>query len=297
MQKFLKKIGLYGLAAFFLVNALAIAVLYGLRKSSFYKPSYLASHYAPKNLDYVVIGSSIGLTTLNTKRIDSLTGLKGLNLSIDDTSISSNYLMLQHFFAQGKTTKNCVLAISYWDADNAKPTLNNNDYRFLPFVNERYVHDYYAEMELGYFKPLTFSQYIPAIGVAYYNTELILPSLLGMVQPQRKNRFDAHGDYTYPGEGISQKMPFKTVTMTWKNPFIQRIADLCAQHKTRLILYQAPQYNTQVVMQHLNYRILNHSQYLTEAQYFHDAIHVNYRGRQVATDNFVKAIKEGFFKK
>ncbi|MCZ8169836.1 hypothetical protein [Flavobacterium sp.] len=48
MQKFLKKIALYGLGAFLLVNVLAIAVLYGLRKSSFYKPSYVASHYAKK---------------------------------------------------------------------------------------------------------------------------------------------------------------------------------------------------------------------------------------------------------
>jgi hypothetical protein len=297
MQKFLKKIALYGLGAFLLVNVLAIAVLYGLRKSSFYKPSYVASHYAQKNLDYVVIGSSIGLTTLNTQRIDSLTGLQGFNLSIDDTSLSSNYLMLQHFFAQGKTAKNCILALSYWDADNAQPTLNNNDYRFLPFVNASYVHDYYAEMESGYFKPLTFSQYIPAIGVAYYNTELIVPSLLGMMQPQRKNRFDAHGDYAYPGEGISKNVPFKAVTVSWKNPFIQRIADLCAAHQTRLIVYQAPQYHTQVLMEHRDYRILNHSQYFTEAKYFYDAIHVNYRGRQAATDAVVKAINEGCFQK
>jgi hypothetical protein len=155
MKKFLLNIFINALVAFILLNAIAWSSLYFLRNSSFYKPEFLTHEVKETNFDYIIIGSSIGLTTLNTVLIDSITNKKGLNLSIDDTAISSNFLMLQHFFEQGKQAKYCVLAVSYWDLSIKNPVLNDNDYRFLPFFNENYVYDYYQNLETGYFKPLT----------------------------------------------------------------------------------------------------------------------------------------------
>ena len=84
MKQFLKSIGLYGLISFLFFNGIAFLCLFFLSKSSFYKPSFVKNGVVNNSFDYVVLGSSTGLTTLDTKLIDSVTGMKGLNISMDD---------------------------------------------------------------------------------------------------------------------------------------------------------------------------------------------------------------------
>ena len=110
MKAFLKCIGVIILMAFIATWVMSYGSLYVLRRSSFYKPSFLVNGLDENKLDYIVIGASTGLTTLNTVQIDSITGLTGINLSMDDTGIASHYLMLEHFLNEGKTTEICVLA-------------------------------------------------------------------------------------------------------------------------------------------------------------------------------------------
>ncbi|HEU4496907.1 MAG TPA: hypothetical protein VFR70_07635, partial [Flavobacterium sp.] len=223
MKKFLKKILIYGLLVFIFLNAAACCSLYFLRNSSFYKPSFLTHEIAENKFDYVVVGSSIGLTSLNTILIDSITNQSGLNLCIDDTSIASNYLMLQHFYKRGKKTKFCILSISHWDLAVEKPALNNNDYRFLPYFCDDFVYQYYRDLEPGYFKPLALSHYFPAIGVCYYNTEIFYPSILAALQPDRRNRFDEKGNYYYPESGTVKPKDWTVAELSWKNPYVSKI--------------------------------------------------------------------------
>jgi hypothetical protein len=292
MNRFLRHIAVYGLITFIVLNAIAWCSLYSLRNASFYKPQFITYELKENQFDYAIIGSSIGLTTLNTVLIDSITQKKGINLSIDDTSISSNYLMLQHFFEQGKKINVCVLAINHWDLANSSPQLNDNDYRFLPFVANDYVYDYYSEMERGWFKPLTLSHYIPAIGVSYYNTEIFYPSIIAPIHPNKKNRFDAQGNYFYPEKGIVEPKEENSVTLAWKNPFIKRIKQLCDAHNTKLIVYQAPMYKTKIYNTNSEYTFINHAASLTDSTYFYDEIHLNASGRVVASTLFANEMKE-----
>ncbi|HLP63697.1 hypothetical protein [Flavobacterium sp.] len=294
MKKFLLHILKYGLILFILINAIAWLNLYFLRNSSFYKPSFLTHEVKQTQFDYVVIGSSIGLTTLDTKLIDSLTNKKGINLSIDDTAISSNYLMLNHFFKQGKKTQFCVLALSHWDLAIEHPVLNDNDYRFLPFVSNDYVSDYYQNCEEGYFKPLMLSQYIPAIGVCYYNTEVFYPSLIAAIRPNKKNRFDENGNYFYPETAEVPEKQIESIALNWKNPYVQKISDLCKENNTRLIIYQAPIYKTNVVNTNSSYPFINHASALKDKLYFYDNIHVNYLGRKAASALFATQFQSYF---
>ncbi len=291
MKKFLLHILKYGLIVFIGINAIAWLNLYFLRNSSFYKPSFLTHEVKQSHFDYVIIGSSIGLTTLDTKQIDSLTNKKGINLSIDDTAISSNYLMLQHFFKQGKKTQFCVLALSHWDLALEHPVLNNNDYRFLPFVSNDYVSDYYQNCEKGYFKPLTLSQYMPAIGVCYYNTEVFYTSIVAAIQPNKKNRFDENGNYFYPETAEVPEKELTSIELKWKNPYIQKISDLCKENNTQLIIYQAPIYKTTIINHNAKYPFINHSAILNDKLFFYDDIHVNYKGKNVSSALFAKAFQ------
>lgn len=291
MKKFLLHILKYGLIVFIGINAIAWLNLYFLRNSSFYKPSFLTHEVKQSHFDYVIIGSSIGLTTLDTKQIDSLTNKKGINLSIDDTAISSNYLMLQHFFKQGKKTQFCVLALSHWDLAIEHPVLNNNDYRFLPFVSNDYVSDYYQNCEKGYFKPLTLSQYMPAFGVCYYNTEAFYTSIVAAIQPNKKNRFDENGNYFYPETAEVPEKELTAIELKWKNPYIQKISDLCKENNTQLIIYQAPIYKTTIINHNAKYPFINHSAILNDKLFFYDNIHVNYKGKNVSSALFAKAFQ------
>lgn len=297
MKKFLLKTALYLALALLIVNGIAWICLAVHRNASFYKPSFFTHAVKNKQVDYVVIGSSIGLTSINTKQIDSLNHTEGINLSIDDTSLSSNYLMLEHFFNQGGKTSYCILAISSWDLANASPQLNDNDYRFLPFVGEEYVHAYYASLEKGICKPLTYSHYFPFLGVCYYNTELLYPALVAALQPEKRNRFDAKGNYTYPPVSSVKKVPFSTVTLAWKNPYIAKIEALCKKNNAALILYQAPMLETKVVNLNSNYALINHATLLRPEDGFYDKIHVDCNGRKKATTALAIELQKNYFSK
>lgn len=296
MKKFLLHTAKWGIITFLLINVLAWCNLYFLRNSSFYKPSFLTHQIKETQFDYVIIGSSIGLTSLSSSQIDSLTHKKGLNLSIDDTALCSNYLMLNHFFKQGKKTNYCILAISHWDLANSNPELSDNDYRFLPFVAEKYVQDYYASMEKGYFKPMYLSRYFPAIGVSYYNTELFYPSILAMMQPNKRNRFDEKGNYAYPDNSSFEDQTVEQTTLQWNNPFIKKIKDLCDANNTQLLVYQAPIYQNTVLNNNYNYTFINHSTLLKDKSYFYDKIHLNSTGRKKASEQLALTLNQNFFK-
>jgi hypothetical protein len=296
MKKFIIALFKYGLLFFILVNAIAWCNLYFLRNSSFYKPGFLTYKVKEKNLDYIVIGSSIGLTTLNTMLIDSITNKKGLNLSIDDTAISSNYLMLQHFFKQGKKAEYCILVISSWDLALNEPSLNDNDYRFLPYVAEEYVYNYYKNLEKGFFKPLTISHFFPAIGVCYYNTEIFYPSIIAAIKPNKRNRFDENGNYFYPEMGTVKPKKWASVKLDWRNPYLEKIAQLCKAQNTELIIYQAPILNTKIINNTTLYNFINHANVITKKEYFFDEIHLNQDGRKETSTIFAKELFANYFK-
>jgi len=291
MKLFLIKIIGYGLLSFLILNGLAFLSLYLLGNSNFYKPQFVKNGVYEKKFDYVVLGSSTGLTTLDTKLIDSITGKKGLNISMDDSALSSHYLMLQHFYASQKRTKTLVLAITPWDLAVSNPVLNDNDYRFLPYISEKYVYEYYKSIEKSKFKVLTFSKYFPIIGLSYYNTELFYPSLVAALKPKKRNRFDDKGNYSYPNLGGPSVIKYNIVDLELKNPYYYKIKQFCSDNKIQLILYQSPLFNIRVEpITIINQKLINHSQLIKQESFFYDNIHVNNKGRKICSLNFTKQL-------
>jgi len=290
MKFFLKQIALYGFFIFILLNLVALGSFWSLRKSTFYKPSF-AVNQDIANLDYIVLGSSTGLTTLNTVQIDSLTNWKGLNLSMDDTGLPSHYLMLKHFLVSGGHINKCVLAITPWDLANSNPSLGNNDHRFLPFIFNKEVKNHFRDLPTSGASPLFFSAFIPLYGLGYYNTELFYPSLIAFAKPEYRNRFDEKGNYVYPNLGKSLSVnAIKQSEYSFNNPYLEKIKLLCKEHKVKLILYQSPMLNQhQVSLKSMD--LINHSALLEQdTNLFYDEIHVNKKGRKIATKSFVDAI-------
>lgn len=277
MKKFLIKMGIWAFSLFLLFNGIALLSLYSLNRSDFYKPQYLGN-LKPGIYNYVVLGASNGLTTLNTKVIDSTIGTKGFNLSLDDSNLGSQYLMLKHFYELGNKTDFCILAI-LGGLDEPNPKINDNDFRFLPLLNNLYVQEYFRDMDQGY-KPLYLSNFTPIYGVSLYNYELFFPSILSFINPRKRNRFDQFGNYSYPST-TKKKLPIedkviKKISIT--NPFFYKIKQICKANNTKLILYQSPLYNVEVILTDRNYLFINHSKEYFPLDMYYDNLHVDSKG-------------------
>ena len=291
MRQFLIKIGIYSTLCFLLLNVIAFVALLFLGKSQLYKPQFLKNGVKENHFDYVVLGSSTGLTTLDTKTIDSVTQMKGLNISMDDSSLNSHVLMLNYFLSLKKTTNKVILCVTPWDLQNPTNRLNDNDYRFLTEITNPVVYQYYQTFETEGFPVLTYSKYLPFIGVSYYNNQLFYPSLFSILQPKKRNRFDDKGNYTYPinQNAVSPKEK-NVVNVNIQNPAFQRMLELCRKHNIDLIIYQSPLYRTQVDFINLDLPIINHSTILPE-YLFYDSIHVTTGGRTYCTFAFIDDLK------
>lgn len=291
MKLFLKKFSILFLSFILLATVLSYAGFWALRQSDFYKPSFLANAVNQEEFDYIILGASNGLTTLNTTVIDSMLVTEGINLSMDDTAVSSQYLMLQHFLAEGKRTKYCILASSPYSFDFKSNAINDNDYRFLMYANRSYVSDYYKQFSSRRARLMYHSKWIPALGMSYYNAELFYPSLISLVNPKKRNRFDEKGNYGYPfvktkAEAITD---FEAVEIRFSNNFVKKIKTLCDANAIELIFYISPIQAKEAVINVSGYHVINHSNELRNTKYFNDEIHVNALGRKASSINFAKA--------
>lgn len=293
MEVFLKRFFLILFVCLCLGIGLSFAVLWGLRKGNFYKPSFVSNTLKGDSFDYVILGASTGLTTLDTELIDELSGLKGINLSIDDTSLASSYLMLQHLLTEGIKTSYVVLSPNNLNYGQKTQPLSDNDYRFLMYGHRDYVQDYYGSFHEFPSRILSTASLFPLFGVGYYNAELIGPSVLSVAQPSKHNRFNAKGNYTYPKNQVEDVMIEQKTTKSiyFENPWLSRIALLCETHGIQLIYYLSPMKEFSLKPERSMVPVINHTDLLTHSYFFYDGIHVNSLGRERVSEAFSKKFK------
>ena len=285
---------IYGLASFIVLNLIAYLSLYFLSNSCFYKQQFVKNGVKNVNFDYVVLGSSTGLTTLDTKLIDSITSKTGLNISIDDSGLSSHFLMLQQFYASGKKTDLLVLSVMPDDLENKKPQINNNDYRFMPDLWDENVSVFFKEMEGEDKWIYTTSTYFPIVGTSYFNSELFFPGILSIFQPKKRNLFDDKGNYSYPINSKiinSPDLNSKVKNVNLYNPYLYKIINFCNINKIKLLLYQSPMLNVNFKYPQ-GVKILNHSSLFNSSDLFFDYIHVNKKGRKICSEQFSFFLKK-----
>lgn len=272
------------LVGFLLLYLLAEFSFWSLRQGNFYKPSFINNTLQKEQLDYIVLGASTALTGIDTKQLDKITGLCGVNLAIDDTGLPNHYLMLKHYLALSNQTKKVILVPTVNSLETEFPQLGNNDYRFLMFGKKNYVRSYYSNFEEGSEWPiLSTTAYLPFLGWSYYNTELFFPSLLSFIKPEKRNRFDSMGNYTYPDNNF--KLPYSKPildTVYPLNPYYTKIKALCEQEKIALFVFIPPHYNENFFFKD-NVKVINFSDFLRDANMFYDPMHVNKVGRKKVT--------------
>jgi hypothetical protein len=118
-----------------------------IKKSNIYKSTYVYNKLSNATLDYVVLGSSRGLTTLNTNKIDSILGLKGFNASTDGGGIATNWLMLKHLIHCNVKFKYCILVLDDMGIEDNTYQFSKNTYRFIPFYNYDHIQNEISKFE------------------------------------------------------------------------------------------------------------------------------------------------------
>ena len=296
MKKFLIQIFAFLAVVLFLGNLIALVVDRQLGKSKFYKTNFIANlGESNSKFNYVLFGSSRGLTTLDTRLIDSTLSIKGINGSMDDTGLPSHFLMIQHFFESGSTADYCVLTIDQGHMKSSGTEINDNDYRFVPYSSRDYVLNYYQQYEKGIVRPLSSSRYFPLLAYSYYNMELFYPGLISWARPAFQNRFDEKGDYTYPDDSTHPPAVDRVETLLTviSNPLLLEVQEYLKSKNCKLILYIAPYYGKRLEVSNPNsFPLINHSEILKETSVFYDVDHVNPKGKLMATQQFISDFQE-----
>lgn len=292
MKKFLTQVAVYLAVIVFLGSVISWVAGYFLANSYFYKPDFIVNYLPPaSHFNYVLAGSSRGLTTINTVEVDDKLGLKGFNLSMDDTGLPSQFLMIQHYFESGNSADYCVLTLDLGHMEESEKKLSDNDYRFVSYSDRPYVQEHYQTYEKGIIRPLAISRYLPVFAFSQYNMELFWPAGLAMLMPRYTNRFDLNGNYSYPETQLvpdRSDIEWSKIEKTIQNPILEDLKSYLTSKNCKLVLYIAPYFGTDVsIREPIGYSVINHSAALRTPDYFFDKDHVNNLGKVKSTELFI----------
>jgi hypothetical protein len=264
------------------LQVISFMLLFSFRNSNFYKPGY-AFRNSTNQYDFVILGSSRGLTSIDTKYLSQRIGQKGFNFSLDDSHIGTHELMLEHLI--WNKIKLDTLFLVYENSSEVVKKISSNDYRFLPFVHTAHTYGYLRVMKET--ELLRASQYFPFAGLGYYNIELLFPSLLSFLKPNYRYHYDEYGDYSYPNRGSRLgEAGDKTAELNFNNVQLNRMYDRCSQEGIQLIILISPSFKTTFtyVGDYKKFNVIDLSQSVTDSTYFYDQLHLNSRGKGKFTE-------------
>jgi hypothetical protein len=169
-------------------------------------------------------------------------------------------------------------------------SINDNDHRFLPFVHQPYVYSYFHDRKAVGGGLYTSTKFLPFVGLGYFNIELLWPALLATFRPNRFYRADAWGNFSYPGNGLSEtrNQPTDSLALYTQSPHLQQIRQFCAARRIQLVMYYSPKQNTTLQVPDpgtwgKNERFLNYCSLIDNPAQFYDVQHVNRLGRAAVT--------------
>ncbi len=258
-----------------------------IKRSNLFKSTFVYNELKDKTLDYVIIGSSRGLTTLNSKLIDSLTGMSGFNASTDGGGIATNILMLQHLIHNNVKFKYLVFTLDAIGIADNTYQFSKNTYRFVPFCNETYIQETMAKFEDCKEKSnFRASRFFPGFTVFENNKTLLSGAVKALINPKIRNRYDEKGNYTYPlGSPLDKFITFDTTVFTRFGNVYDDLQKICTENNIELVTYIAP-IEGQFLKVPYTKNLINHSDLLNNSKFFADGLHVNPIGRQMATTEF-----------
>lgn len=293
MKPFLKLFAKY-FAIFFIFQWILGSALDSFhQKQSFFKPSKILNSQEWKNAKVLILGSSRALTSFDSPMIENHTAKKTVNLSMHDTGPSIHQLLFELAIENAYLPE---LIILQYDQREPEPSnlLYEMDYQFLTLLsNSAVVRDYFSS-KMG--KVFVFTQIIfPIWKYAYWNTELLFPIPIMLLNPDATFRSNSNGDYDYPEKGQQLEPCSKSsveATQLYRNSQLFNYLELTEiDQKISFVLTTAPTYNFKYDF-NFDGNYINASNWFNcDAPLFYDEIHLNSKGKKAFTINFIEAMQ------
>ena len=278
-----------------LIILIPVHGVYVLRNSAFFKPTYVTTHLKEKSIDYVVLGSSRGLTTLDTKVLDSVWGTNGFNASLDGQNILGGVMMLEHLLANNTKFRACILSLDIGDVGKGFDQPSSNSYRWISYINSGYISKYFKEFNDTPSKLISTSRIWPGFGFWYNNKKLVPAYLFSLYNNKARNKYDSLGNFSYPVRSNASKTLKKKegkIHLELKGLAFEKIKTICEENNIQLIVYVAPYYGKKITFSESDI-LVNHSALFLDADsLFYDDIHVNSQGRYLASLKLADSLKE-----
>ena len=311
MKKFIFKSSLYILIILFICNIISYIGFKIIRDSNIYKPSYILHNLDNlKNLDYLILGSSLGLTGLDTQKVDSITGLKGFNISLDGMIPSGQYMMLEHCLNNGVSADMLLLFVDTYSNDlkDSFPHdyFSMNEFYFLSLINNDYIYNCFKEREKKWLKFRSYSRYFPVLGFSYYNQQLLGSCMISLKNKNARWHFDENGNEYYRDNKIklncnneislNYENKITIDTLVIRNYYIKKIEDICNRNNIKLFYILPPMYSKHTIVSDNSKRnILNYRDiFNNNPMYFYDCSHVNMEGRSNMSEIIGQWLKQKY---
>lgn len=290
MSSFLKRILLYLFVAFFVVETISFIIVYTLLNSQFYKNFDIYNDPKVREANLLILGSSRGLTTINTQLLEDSLNTKAYNLSMDDTRISLHRVLLE-LVIQNTAIPDSIILV--YDESKNLNKKSGNDHRLLPLIHHnRVVFEYYKKY-YGSWQAYLYNA-LPFLYLGKYNIDLLFPSIFALKDNTYKYRANQYGDYMYPVSSNTDdqnKYTEKHVSLSCENPEFIKIREICNEYDISLIVYLAPILSQKQTLSCPNVIVINHSQLFSSHKEMYDVQHVNPMGRDRATIQLIHDIR------
>ncbi|MES2826842.1 MAG: hypothetical protein V4687_01750 [Bacteroidota bacterium] len=297
MKKFFQHLTVLALICLLVFWLLDMGFTYVFQKGYYTKIQWLYG-VKEKEYDFAIHGNSRAFTTVDIPMIEAKTGKKGINISVDGSSIPDQFLMLKLFLNNNNKVKKVYLQVDPFSSDT-ETLFDFAIPKFLPYIKEDIVFDHFKQFGNEWYA----YRYIPFYRYAKYNTlwgphEVLIDKFKIL-----HTDFDKYGDFFYPD--VSYKGPDSLRHMTFdlkgKYKFLNQIIDLCKEKNVQLVLFTAPvvdiilddayKANTLAFaelmkrkgVQYFNYGDL----YGNDPKYFYNQIHITKQGAEDFTSKMI----------
>ena len=213
---------------------------YFIRKNDFNKVWWL-DHIKNKEYDFAFLGHSRVYTMIQTDTLEKYWNKKGINISLDGSNISQQYLMLYLFLKNGNTVKDVYYNIDFNEFENHL----NNEMRvwcFLPYIYDDVV---YTELGKAYGEKRAFCwRYLPFYKNVEFNSKIGFLSVANSIIKLEKKPFNKYGDFkgisNHKGKIGRNYQPNNIYPQLLNLEEFRNILTICKKNNIRLHLYTTP---------------------------------------------------------
>jgi len=293
------------LAAFIAIYLLDAWFESRYQKDTLYKTQWIINK-KNQEYDYVVLGASHSYVGFDIELANKVSGLNGINLSLDGSLIGTQCVLADLFFNRNKNkAKYLFFCLDNPDGLNSELLSDIGDGRMMPYLDWPEVFSFYRPYGIKWY----FNRYVPYWKYAEYNYYWGPHTFANTYMHFMKNDFDTvsgsrydYGDRYDNTDTALDIVDYEEDTAEYK--YFKKVLEVCKQNNVKPILFTWPlgRADTSAVAKqnvvnftnyakNLGYDFIYLGDYLNyQFNYFGTKGHLNKKGAELTTRKFMDII-------